>query len=62
MDQASSRPRRSMRSGVRLVAIKSFRYLDRYTHKEALVREGITYCTSEAECYQVNPSAFAAVS
>lgn len=58
IQQASSRPRRSISHGVRLVAAKSFRYLDRFTGRTESVREGITYCTSEAECYRVDPSAW----
>jgi hypothetical protein len=56
--QASSRPRRSISHGVRLVAAKSFRYIDRVTGKTESVKEGVTYCSSDAECYRVDPSAW----
>jgi hypothetical protein len=60
--QASARPRRSIRGGVRLVASKSFRFVNRYTRKVESVREGITYCSSDAECYKADPSAWAIAS
>jgi predicted RNA-binding Zn-ribbon protein involved in translation (DUF1610 family) len=62
--QASSRPRRASSRHDGLVAIKSLtwrstRFLKRYTGRKETVKEGSTFCSPEAECYQADPTAFA---